>query len=177
VRTDRGARAAFLCEFILMTEDDWSALGDSIDILAPKLPAILDAIYAHLLSFDDTHRVFLGTRGEVDPAYIVLRQEHLTDWILRSINGGEDLPAFAQFITDVARRHTGVAGEPERVVAPRYLVGLMSFVQSQILSSLIDTVVDDSACLKRYALAWNKLLMLELELFLKEVTEHSPAWD
>lgn len=57
--------------------------------------AFLDAVYAHLLSFDDTRRYFIGSTGDVDPVYIAIHKEHLTSWLLAvTVNG-------------IAKRHVG----------------------------------------------------------------------
>src|SRR5687768_11286828 len=75
LRETAEARLAFLEQFTLFSDDDWQALRESAEILGPKLPGILDALYDHLLSFDDTRRIFLGPRGEVDPDYIAIRKD------------------------------------------------------------------------------------------------------
>ncbi|GAC1351725.1 MAG: hypothetical protein NVSMB1_07530 [Polyangiales bacterium] len=169
-------RFEFLLSFMAFTDDDWAALKASAPILGSKLPALLDAVYHHLLSFDDTRRLFLGDRGEVDPRFIAIRKEHLTDWVLTTIAGG-DREAFAQYLVKIARHHTSLAGERKRNVPPRYIVGLFSFVQSAILSALFDSLPDDPANARRYALSWNKMLMIQLEMFLKEIGPHWPRWD
>jgi Protoglobin len=172
---DAVARIAFLEKFIGFTDDDWAALSDSVPILSPKLPALLDAIYDHLLSFDDTRRLFLGPRGEVDPAYIAVRKEHLTDWLLRTVGGG-DRGAFAEWLMTIGKRHTGVAGEPERVVPPRYMVALTSFVQTAIWDALFAESTD-ATLVRRCGQAWSKMMIIQLEIFLKVIAPHWPRWD
>src|SRR5215212_4502216 len=88
IAADPETRMEFLEDFVGFTEDDWKALSDSIRVIGPKLPGILDALYDHLLTFDDTRRIFLGPRGELDPSYIELRKEHLTAWVLTTVAGG-----------------------------------------------------------------------------------------
>lgn len=176
IKADAGARLRFLETFVGFTDDDWAALADSVPVLGPRLPAILDALYDHLLSFDDTRRIFLGPRGEVDPNYLAIRKEHLTEWVLRTVGGG-DRAGFAQYLMSVGRRHTGVEGEPGRVVPPRYMVALTSFVQSALLGALFDALADEPARARRLALAWNKMLMIQLEIFLKAIAPTWPKWD
>jgi hypothetical protein len=173
---DMTVRINFLFDFMLFGDADWKALQESVEGLGPKLPGLLDAIYAHLLSFDDTQRIFLGERGKVDAAYIQTRKEHLTDWVLKTVEGG-DPAAFARFIANVGRHHTGVAGEPGRVVPPRYMVALISFVQTALTATLFEVFAGDPAKIARCAIAWNKMLQIQLEIFLKVIAPHWPAWD
>jgi hypothetical protein len=175
IAKDPGQRFAFLREFTGFGADDWAAIRDSVRVLGPRLPGLLDAIYDHLLSFDDTRRIFLGARGEVDPAYIAIRKEHLTDWVLKTVEGNEE--GFARWLSEIGRRHTGVAGEPNRVVPPRYMVGLTSFVQTALTATILDALADKPAEARRTAIAWNKMMMIQLEIFLKAMAPAWPHWD
>lgn len=176
LRQSPRARLDFLADFCLITDDDWAALDESLTYLAPRLPNLLDRLYEHLLSYDDTRRVFLGQRGEVDPAYIELRKEHMTEWIMRTI-ASTDRDDFARYVVRIGQRHTGVAGEPHRAVPPRYMVGLSSFIQTIIVETLFDSVTDDVAALRRMTLAWNKIVLVQLELFLQVIAPLWPRWD
>jgi hypothetical protein len=177
ITKDAQARWRFLEDFVGFSDQDWLSIQESISPLANKLPSILDAVYDHLLSYDDTRRVFFGPHEEVDPEYLAIRKEHLTEWLFRSIQGIDNRGDLARYLMEVGRRHTGVAGEPDRVVPPRYMVGLMSFIQSQIISNLFDALPGDPERLRRLVLAWNKMLMIQLELFLKAMAPQWPGWD
>ncbi len=172
IRESPEARLEFLADFCLMSEDDWVALDDSLPYLAPRLPELLDRLYDHLLEYDDTRRVFLGENEQVDPAYMALRKEHMTEWIMRTISVG-DRNRFAAYVIQTARRHTAVG----RSVPPRYMVSLISFIQTSILNALFDALPDDHTLRRRLSLAWNKMLMIQLEMFLQEIVPHWPQWD
>lgn len=176
IRDQPTARFAFLADFCQFGDDEWTALDESLPFLAPVLPDILDRLYDHLLSYDDTRRVFIGSRDEVDPAYIELRKEHMTEWIMAAMTV-RDPEQFVRYAMRVGRRHCGVAGEPGREVPPRYMVALMSFIQSEITNALFATMADDLPRLQRTILSWNKILLIQLELFLKVISPTWPAWD
>lgn len=177
ISRDPSARMRFLMEFVGFTDADRRAMLDSVAVLGPALPGLLDALYNHLLSFDDTRRVFLGPRGEVEPEYIALRKEHLTQWVLRTAGVAGDPASLAGYIQETGRRHTGVAGEPNRTVPPRYMVALAGFVQGALWSTLFAALPDKSADVQRFGLAWNKMLVVQLEMFLKVMAPQWPAWD
>lgn len=170
-------RLAFLEDFTLFSEDDRAALADSVAVLAPRLPAILDALYEHLLAYDDTRRVFLGARGELDPNYIAIRKEHLTEWLLKVSTAREEGRSLASYLLEVGRRHTASGGDPQRAVPPRYMVALTSFIQTALWSTLFELLPDQPAQVRRFGLAWNKVLVIQLELFLKVMAPQWPRWD
>lgn len=170
------ARLAFLEQFLGFGEDDWAALGESTAVIGPRLPALLDALYEHLTSFDDTRRLFLGERGEVDPNYLAIRKEHLTQWVLRTVSAAGNRGTFARYLAQTCRHHTGVEGEPGRMVPPRYMVALIGFVQTAIWQTLASEVSDPKKMV-RLGLAWNKMLVMQLEMFLKQIGPHWPRWD
>ncbi len=174
---DPSTRMRFMMEFVGFQDADRQALLESVEVLGPVLPGLLDALYEHLLSYDDTRRIFLGPRGEVDPAYIEIRKEHLTQWLLRTAGVSGDPASLAGYVQEVGRRHTGVAGEPGRVVPPRYMVGLTAFVQSAIWNALFTALPDKPQDARRFGQAWSKMLMVQLELFLKMMVPQWPAWD
>jgi hypothetical protein len=170
------ARFEFLADFIGFTDDDQLALQESLGVIAPQLPGLLDAIYDHLLSYDDTRRIFLGERGAVDLAYIEVRKEHLTQWALMTTTS-ENREQLAIYINSVGLHHTGVEGESGRVVPPRYLIALTSFIQTAILKTAFAALPENPQAALRFGLAWNKMLLIQLEMFLRAVAPHWPKWD
>lgn len=177
IAQDASARMRFMKEFVGFTDEDQRALQESVSVLGPGLPRLLDALYDHLLSFDDTRRVFLGARGEVDPSYLALRKEHLTQWVLRTAGVTGEPESLPAYLMEVGRRHTGAAGEPSRVVPPRYMVGLVGFVQSAIWSVLFDVLRERPQEVARLGQAWNKMMVIQLDLFLKAIAPQWPQWD
>jgi hypothetical protein len=176
-KSDPSKRMRLMMEFVGFTDADQRALLDSVPVLGPVLPGLLDAIYSHLHSHDDTRRIFLGARGEVEPEYIALRKEHLTQWVLRTAGVAGDPATFPSYIHETGRRHTGVAGEPNRVVPPRYMLGLAAFVQAALWNALFDALPDKPREVQRFGQAWGKMLMVQLETFLKVMAPQWPGWD
>ena len=171
------ARLRFLEQFVGFGEDDWAAVKESAGVLAPRLEAIVDALYDHLLGFDDTRRIFASS-GSVDPDYLAARKRHLIGWVCMTAAAGPDTRRdFANYLNVVGRRHTGIAGEPSRVVPPRYLIALTSFVQSTLTAAFFELLPDEPQRALRYSIAWNKMVVMQLEMFLKNVAPQWPRWD
>lgn len=177
IKADAGKRFRFLSEFVGFTEKDWESLRESVPVLAPHLPRLLDALYDHLLSYDDARRIFLGSTGEVDPAYLAVRKEHLTEWFLETAGAVGAWERFPAYLSQVARMHTAHGGDPARMVPPRYLVGLICFIQGALLDLVFDALPLEPWRARRYGTAWIKMLGIQLEMFLKEVGPSWPNWD
>jgi protoglobin len=170
-------RLRFLEDFVGFTDDDWAAIRESVEVLVPHLPALLDALYEHLLSFDDTRRLF-AVGDEVDLLYLAVRKQHLLGWVRATVAAGPDTRReFANYLNVIGRRHTGVAGDPRRVVPPRYMVGLVSFAQTAFARVLHGALADEPERALRMSLAWSKMLMMQLEMFLKNIAPQWPNWD
>jgi Protoglobin len=61
---DLTPRIAYLKSFLQFTSDDGNAIQSSKSLVAPAVPAILDAVYQHLLSFDITAEHFVPQQSE-----------------------------------------------------------------------------------------------------------------
>lgn len=171
------ARFDFLADFVGFTDEDWETLRASVRFIAPLLPAILDRLYDHLLDYDDTRRVFLGSRGEIDPAYMALRKEHLTEWFLETAGAAAQRERFATYLTHIGRIHTSQEGDDSRSVPPRYIVALMGCIQASLTEAIAKAFPQGHAESYRLIIAWNKMLVIQLEFFLRALAPHWPAWD
>jgi len=176
IRLSPLARLQLLERYVGFTETDWSALRESAKVLGPKLPSLLDALYDQILAFEDTRRILLPD-GVHDETYIAIRKEHLTEWVLKTVATDLDRGTFATYLQIVGMKHTKDAGDPTRTVPPRYLVAFVGFLQAAIWSTLFDLLPSDVAAIRRIGLAWSKMLIIQLEIFLKEVVPSYPEWD
>lgn len=176
IKTNAEARLKFLEEFVGFTQDDWDALEDSLAIIGPQLLGMLDRLYEHLLSFDDTRRIFFVGRAEVSPEYMAMRKEHLTEWVFRTVEAA-NRASLALYLMETGRRHTPAAGNASRVVPPRYMVVLTGYLQNAFGEAAAAAYPTDSASAFRIATAWNKMLIMQLEMFLKAMVPHNPKWD
>ena len=178
ISKDPSIRLQFLTEFVGFTDDDWQAIRDSAAVLGPVLPGFLDALYEHLLSYDDTRKAFVQAGGDVDADYMAMRKEHLTQWVLRMVAGMDSGPqALASYLINIGKKHTTTDGDPGRAVAPRYMVALTGFIQSGMTSALFQLLPGEPDKALRMSLAWNKLLVIQLELFLSTLAPSWPNWD
>ena len=69
LESDLAYRFGYLTEFMGFGEDDIAAIHGAAEHLAPLVPALVDAVYGKLFSYDATKRHFVprqsGYEGEV----------------------------------------------------------------------------------------------------------------
>src|SRR5262245_53936479 len=80
LETDVNYRVGYVGEFMGFNEDDIAAIHGAATALAPVVPALVDAVYDKLFSYDATKRHFVprqsGYQGQVPENIDSLRQDH-----------------------------------------------------------------------------------------------------
>ncbi len=146
-----------LADFIGFGEHEVRVVRESRDLLSPLAPAIVVAVYDHLLRYPETARFFTDAAGRPDEGFIAKRKETLSEWLEASLDVRLDA-AFADYLyrVGVAHRRAGVPAE--------YLTGTIGFAQAAIMESLAGAIHGDGALATIQA--WSKLLILQLDLLL-----------
>lgn len=119
---------------------------------------------------------FTQPDGRPDRAHLAARAESLAGWLRMAIEAPLDEP-LAAYLAGIGPAHTRRGGSPAAPVRGRYLVVTMSFVQTALIG-LLDPAIADRGELLRTIAAWNKLLMIHLDLFLAMYgsAEGNPHW-
>ncbi|MDP9237809.1 MAG: protoglobin family protein [Chloroflexota bacterium] len=158
------------------TADDEERVRATRDMLLPQADAIAGAVYEYLLSHPETAVHFTQPDGRPDRAHLMARAESLTGWLRMAIEAPLDEQLSAS-LAGIGRAHTKRGGSAEARVRGRYLLVTMSFVQTALIG-LLDPAIADRGELLRTIAAWNKLLMIHLDLFLAVYgsAEANPHW-
>jgi hypothetical protein len=176
---DLSYRVAYLTEFMGMTQDDWDAVHESAEYLAPVVDSLVDAVYERLFRFDATQRHFRrpgsgfkapvnGDIMSIDHPYIQFRKDRLRRYLVRLVSGVYD-DKFVSYLDWAGKIHTSQAGAPEIEVPLVQMNALMGFVSAAVISTLWGLVDDDSKR-RRYIEAWNKLLWVQNDLINRHYT-------
>ncbi|MEX2245240.1 MAG: protoglobin family protein [Dehalococcoidia bacterium] len=158
------------------TADDEALVHATRGALLPHAGAIADAVYQHLLARPETAAFFTLADGQPDAKHLTERKESLKGWLALTLEAPLDERS-AEFLVQVGRAHTRRGGHPDVRVRGRYLLTAMAFTQAA-LTPLLDAAIADRALLVRTVAAWNKLLMVHLDLFLSAYgsAEGSAHW-
>ncbi|KZZ94447.1 Globin [Ascosphaera apis ARSEF 7405] len=184
-------RMVYNMAFLNFTDEDGEQIHSTKDLLAPVVPAIVDSVYVHLLSFDTTAKSFTAPQsaatdkdGNIDAAItdlsldhpnIKLRKDFLKGYLIRLVsntNWAPDSP-FWTYLDKVGVMHTGAAGfkhrekRPELYVEMQQCALLLGWVVDTVIKFVMGLDVIDNEKKTKVLVAFNKLIWLQNDLFLR----------
>ena len=171
---DWPARFREMSEFVGLSEEDLDLIRASGPLVQAKLQSFVDHIYDHFLEYPESRKFFVHDNGSPDRKRIDDNKLTMIRWMMNNclahINDG-----FSRYVAAIGTMHYSVAVHrpPLPPVPYKYLIGVISMYQTK-LAALFDAEMDNEELAARTSLAWNKLLMVELDLILAAyVTEPS----
>ncbi|MBI1784269.1 protoglobin family protein [Candidatus Sumerlaeota bacterium] len=178
LENDLGYRFRYLTDFMGFGDEDIAAIHAAAPLLAPVVPALVDAVYVKLFSYDATKRHFVprqsGYDGTVpadlesltlDHEQVKFRKNHLTNYLVKLVTAPYDNRMVA-FLDMVGKIHTDQAGSPDIEVPLVQMDSLMGFVSDAILATILGLDLD-SETRARTLRAFNKLLWLQNDLIVR----------
>ncbi|OJD15743.1 hypothetical protein AJ78_04041 [Emergomyces pasteurianus Ep9510] len=190
------SRITYVKGFLHFTEQDGALIQSAKDVVAPAVPAVLDAVYTHLLSFDITAKSFVPRQPEqnakdpiaatsvaelsLDHPNIVHRKDFLKNYLVRLVSNKDwsDESSFWDYLDKVGIMHTGQAGFKHREKRPKLRVEVMhmslllGFVEEIVLKAILAAEELDLQAKTAVITAFNKLLWIQNDLFQRHyVTE------
>ena len=153
-----------MVEFVGLTPDELVLVQFTAPILLAHAEELTSAIYDHFLKFPEARKFFLAEDGEVDPERIDRRKHSLVRWLQASIDFkvNEDFPVFLLAI-GLSHSHPPSHRAHLGSIPARFMIGTISFAQTALAELLYQDMVDPAEAM-RASLAWNKLLMVQLDV-------------
>lgn len=180
------SRVAYLKDFLSFTSEDGAAIRASAPLVAPLVPAILDAVYTKLLSFDITARPFVPRQPEytgpvpkdamdldLEHPQILHRKNFLKNYLVKLVSNEDwsDDSKFWQYLDTVGVMHTGVPGFKHREKRPALRVEymhmglLLGYVEDVVVQAVLNMDAIDAGMKEKVTRAFNKLLWIQNDLF------------
>ena len=170
LETDLEYRFTYLTEFIGFGEDDIKAIKGAAPLLEPLVPALVDAVYDKLFTYECTKRHFVprqhGYEGELpsdveslsqDHEMIKFRKSHLAKYLEILVTGAYDL-SMVGYLDNVGKIHTPKAGSKELDVPLIQMNALMGFVADAVNATIygfnLDTETTQAAIRSFSKLLW-----------------------
>ncbi|MBI3864241.1 MAG: protoglobin family protein [Planctomycetia bacterium] len=179
LEADVAYRVEYLGEFMGFNGDDIKAIHGAAAVLGPVVPALVDAVYDKLFSYDATKRHFVprqsGYAGPVpesleslqmDHEMIQFRKNHLARYLTALVTRPYD-GKMINYLDTVGKMHTPKAGSPELDVPLVQMNALMGFVADALIATIFSLGLDRDTEV-RAVRAFNKLLWLQNDL----ITRH-----
>ena len=179
LESDLAYRFEYVSEFMGFGEDDIAAIHGVAEWLGPVVPALVDAVYEKLFSYDATMRHFTtrqhGYEGDVpesietltlDHEMIEFRKQHLGRYLTALVTKPYD-GKMVEYLDMVGRMHTPKAGSKQLDVPLVQMNALMGFVADALLSTILSFNLERETEIRTLR-AFNKLLWLQNDL----ITRH-----
>ena len=164
-----------MADFMGFSEGDLELVRASGPILLNRAEELTSAVYDHFLQFPQTARFFLTPEGEIDQTRLDRRKHSLTRWLRHSIDFQLD-EQFPVFLLAMGVVHSNPSLERGYLgsIPARFMIGTMSFAQTAIAGVLLEEMPDPAEAL-RTSCAWNKLLLLQLDVLLAGYVTETPT--
>ncbi|MBM3222988.1 MAG: hypothetical protein FJZ47_04175 [Candidatus Tectomicrobia bacterium] len=153
-----------LMEFVDLNETDVATIRRTAPVILRHEQDITTALYEHFLKFPATARFFLREDGTPDEQRLARRKHSLGRW-LRETAEVAMTHDFVYYLLAVSLSHSHRAVGPEGKVPPQFMVAAMSIAQTAF-ARLFEAECTDVQEAFEASLAWNKLLLLHLNVLL-----------
>jgi Protoglobin len=153
-----------LMDFVGFTEADIDVIRRSAPALLKHESAITDALYEHFLKFPAGARFFLLPDGTPDQPRLERRKHSLGRWLHETAEAAMTHD-FLYYLLAVGLSHSHRSSGPGGKVPLHLMVGAMSLAQSAFARIFQQELGDLSAAFEA-SLAWNKLLLIHLNVLL-----------
>jgi hypothetical protein len=153
-----------LMEFVGLSAADVAMIRQTAPLVLQHEDAITTALYEHFLQFPATARFFLKEDGSPDTQRLERRKHSLGRW-LRETAEVAMTHDFVYYLLTVSLAHSHRSYGPGGKIPPQFMVGAMSLAQTALARIFQDDLADLSQALAA-SVAWNKLLLLQLNVLL-----------
>jgi len=171
---DWPARVRQMAEFVSLGQAELDLLRATSQSIVRRADELTGAVYDNFLRFPETRAFFLEPSGEVDQERLTRRKQSLSRWLLGSIDFklDQDYP-IRILATGIVHSHPPSHRAHLGSVPSGYMVASMSFIQSAIAGILSQELKDQDLAM-RASIAWNKLLMVQLDILLAGYVNETP---
>lgn len=161
--TDMPRYVRELCDFVGFGGADAATVRATAPLVLEREPELTAALYDHFLKFPESARFFLGADGTPDTARIERRKHSLGRWLHETAKAAATHES-SYYLLAVGLAHSHRATGPGGVVPAHLLVNAMSLAQSA-LADVFAAALPPARALEA-SVAWNKLLLVHLNVFL-----------
>ena len=175
LETDVVYRVGYVGGFMGFDENDVTAIHGAASLLAPVVPALVDAVYDKLFSYDATKRHFVPRQSgydgpvpdsveslEMDHEMIQFRKNHLARYLVALVTKPYDGKMIG-YLDLVGKMHTPKAGSAELDVPLVQMNALLGFVADALTATILNLGLERE-CEQRTLRAFDKLLWLQNDL-------------
>jgi hemoglobin-like flavoprotein len=170
--TNWPTRFTEMVDFVGLSEEDRELIKTSAPLIMAHAERLNDVVYDHLLLYPQARKFFVTDNDEPDAARIEANKQTMISWLRASASAPSN-EGFVRYLVAISQMHRNIPIHRPHLgpVAPRYIIGVISYYQTAI-AELLHQHLSDTALTSRTSIAWNKWLMVGLELLLTGYLSH-----
>ena len=160
------ARMKELADFVGLDEAELARIQATRDLVLAHGEEITAAVYDHFLEFPESRRFFADENDQVNEERLTRRKHSLLRWLRGSIDFkiDDDYP-IRILATGIVHSHPPTHRAHLGSTPSRFMIGTMSYIHSVVAEALL-AGMDDPREAALAVIAWNKMLMVQLDIML-----------
>ena len=172
---DWPGRLKEMADFVGLGEEELSLIRETSSVVLEHADSLTASVYDNFLKYPESRKFFLNADGEVDDVRLDRRKHSLARWVRGSIDFkiDEDYP-IRVLATGIVHSHPPVHRAHMGSIPSRFMIGTISFTQTA-LAELLHREMEDAGLAARASAAWNKLMMLQLDILLAGYLTETPT--
>ena len=172
---DWPGRLKEMADFVGLGEEELSLIRETSSVVLEHADSLTASVYDNFLKYPESRKFFLNADGEVDDVRLDRRKHSLARWLRGSIDFkiDEDYP-IRVLATGIVHSHPPVPRAHMGSIPRRFMIGTISFTQTA-LAELLHREMEDAGLAARASAAWNKLMMLQLDILLAGYLTETPT--
>jgi hemoglobin-like flavoprotein len=170
--TNWPARFAEMLDLVGLSEEDRQLIKASSPLIMPHAGRLNDLVYDQFLQHPQARKFFVTADDKPDAKRIEDNKQTMITW-LRATATANLNEGFVRYLVGISQMHRNIPIHRPHLssVAPRYIIGTISFYQTAI-ADILRQQMPDPALASRTSMAWNKWLMVGLDLLLAGYLAH-----
>jgi hypothetical protein len=161
-----------MIDLVGLSEEDRELIRASGAIIIANARYLNDFVYDQLLRHPQARKFFVTENDEPDEKRIEANKQTMISWLRATITAPSN-EGFIRYLVGISQMHRNIPIHRPGLspVAPRYIIGTISFYQTAV-ADLLHQHLSDTALALRTSIAWNKWFMVQLELLLASYLAH-----
>jgi hemoglobin-like flavoprotein len=166
------ARFAEMMDFVGLSEEDRQMIKASSPIILAHADSMAEYVYDSFLKYPQARKFFVTDDDKPDAVRIEANKQTMFSW-LRATAAAPLNEGFVRYLAAISQMHVNIPIHRPGLspVPPRYVIGTIAYYQTTI-AELLQQHMPDTALALRTSMAWNKWLMIGLELLLAHYLAH-----
>ena len=171
---DWPGRMQQLAEFVGLDQDGLELIRSTRELILAHGDDLTASVYDNFLNFPETRRFFADEQGEVNEERLTRRKHSLMRWLRGSVDFQMDTDYPIRVLAmGIVHSHPPLHRSHLGSVPARFMVGTMGYIQAAV-TDLLRCELEDQDLAIRAASAWNKMLMLQLDIMMAGYVDDVP---